>query len=192
MVVGLTGGSGTGKSTACDFFRKRGYIIVDSDKIARKVCEKGEKCFDDIVDAFGTSVLNEDGTLDRAKLGGIVFSNKEKLELLNQITHKYIIQKNMEIIKNNPDANIVLDAPLLFEAGLDKVCHEIICVLSDIKKRAERIMERDLITLEKAMARINSQPDDDFYIERCTHVLYNNTTVGNLVEQLENIYGGEK
>ena len=190
MIIGLTGGSGTGKSTACEYFRNKGFIIVDSDKIARQVCAKGEKCLEEIVEAFGNDILDEDGNLKRKTLGNIVFSNKKKLDILDKITHKHIVLKNMEIIRLNPSSDIVLDAPLLFEAGLGGVCTKTVCVLSDTEKRIERIMARDGISKESALARIKSQPADSFYISLCDYVIYNNSNVADLINQLENIFGG--
>lgn len=190
MVLGLTGGSGTGKSTASKYFSQKGFLVLDSDKIAHKVCTKGEKCMEEIVDAFGEAVVDSDGNLNRAVMREIVFKNKEKLELLNAITHKYIIKENLDIIAANPDKNIVLDAPLLFEAGLGEVCTKTLCVLSDMDKRAERIMLRDGISGESALLRLKSQPEDEFYISRCDYVVYNNGNENDLIVQLDSIFGG--
>ena len=95
------------------------------------------------------------------------------------------------IIEENRNKNIVLDAPLLFEAGLDKVCTDILCVLSDKEKRIERIVNRDNVSPEVAGARINSQPEDSFYLSRCSYAVFNNGDVSSLMEQLDNIFGGQ-
>ena len=192
MILGLTGGSGTGKSTACNYFKKRGYIIVDSDSIAREVCSPGEPCLAEIAEHFGKEILDDKGNLIRPLLGDMVFADKEKLQLLNSITHKYIVDKNKEIIALNPGRNIVLDAPLLFEAGLGSICTQTLCVLSSREKRIERIVARDGILPDKAMARINSQPDDEFYISRCDYTVYNNAGVDELIKALDAIFGGNE
>ena len=190
MILGLTGGSGTGKSTVCKYFEDKGFLIIDSDKIARQVCQKGEKCLEEVVNAFGKEILDEEGNLIRSALAKIVFSDEEKLGLLNSITHKYIVLENMNIIKDNPHRDIVLDAPLLFEAGLGDICTKRLCVLSDRSKRIQRIVERDNILVENATARINSQPEDEFYISRCEYVVYNNSSVEELFEKLGSMFGG--
>ena len=190
MVLGLTGGSGTGKSTASKYFESKGFLVVDSDKIAHKVCTKGEKCMDEIAQAFGEGVKDAHGNLNRAVMREIVFKDKEKLKLLNAITHKYIVRENINIIEENRDKNIVLDAPLLFEAGLGEVCTKTLGVLSDMEKRARRIVLRDGITMENATARLASQPEDEFYISRCDYVVYNNGSEKELTDQLDLIFGG--
>jgi len=191
MVLGLTGGSGTGKSTACEYFKNKGFLVVDSDKIAREVCSKGERCLEEIRLAFGDGVIDEEGNLKRKELGNIVFADSEKLKLLNDITHKYIVERNVNIIEENRNKNIVLDAPLLFEAGLGDICTKKICVLSERKKRIERIMKRDGLSADAAIARISSQPDDEFYISRCDYVVYNNSDEYKLKAMLDNIFGGD-
>ena len=190
MILGLTGGSGTGKSTVCKYFEEKGFLVIDSDKIARQVCQKGEKCLEEVVSAFGKEILDEDGNLIRSALAKIVFSDEKKLSLLNSITHKYIVLENKNIIEENSHRDIVLDAPLLFEAGLGDICTKRLCVLSDRNKRIQRIVERDNISDESATARINSQPEDEFYTSRCEYVVYNNSSREELFGELDRIFGG--
>lgn len=190
MILGLTGGSGTGKSSACKFFEEKGFLIVDMDKVSRKVCQKGEACLDEIVNFFGKDILDENGELIRRKLGDIVFSDKEKLEILNKITHKYIINEAKNFISQNPGKDIVLDAAVLFESGADELCTHTLCVLGSFEKRLSRIMERDSLSKESAKNRILSQPDDSFYISHCDAAIYNNGSIEELHIQLENWFGG--
>ena len=145
---------------------------------------------DEIAQAFGEGVKDAHGNLNRAVMREIVFKDKEKLKLLNAITHKYIVKENINIIEENRDKNIVLDAPLLFEAGLGEVCTKTLGVLSDMEKRARRIVLRDGITMENATARLASQPEDEFYISRCDYVVYNNGSEKELTDQLDLIFGG--
>lgn len=191
MIIGLTGGSGTGKSSACEFFKKKGFLVLDLDKVSRKVCQKGEKCLDEIVDYFGNSIIDENGELIRRKLGDIVFSDKEKLEILNKITHKYIIEETRNFLEENEGKNIVLDAAVLFEAGAQKLCTHTLCVLSSFENRLKRIMERDSISEESAKNRILSQPNDDFYISHCDFAVYNNSGINELYNELEKCFGGD-
>ena len=191
MIIGLTGGSGTGKSSATEFFKKKGFLILDLDKVSRKVCQKGEKCLEEIVKYFGCEILDENGELIRRKLGDIVFSDREKLEILNKITHKYIIAETKSFLKENDGKNIVLDAAVLFEAGAEKLCTHTLCVLSSFENRLKRIMARDNISKESAKNRILSQPDDEYYISRCDTAVYNNSDIDELYESLSKCFGGD-
>lgn len=190
MILGITGGTGTGKTSVCDYFKNQGYVIIDSDAVARKVCAKGTACLKEIVGVFGQDITDSDGNLKRKELGRIVFSDAQKLKTLNCITHKYIIESIKETIRENPDKNIVIDAPLLIESGLDSVCTKILCVLADTDTRLKRIMQRDSLSQTEAQDRILSQPNDDFYISKCDYVLYNNGDFENLSTKLSDIFGG--
>lgn len=188
MILGLTGGSGTGKSSACAFFKERGFLILDLDKTSRAICKKGEKCLDEIAEYFGKDVLDENGELIRRKLGEIVFSDKEKLEMLNKITHKYLIEETKKFISENEGRDIVIDAAVLFEAGADNLCTKTLCILSSEENRINRIIKRDLISEENAKNRIQSQNPDEFYLSRCDDAVYNNSDIKTLYDNLERIY----
>lgn len=172
MIIGVTGPSGAGKSTVTKYLsEKYNYFVIDADKIAREITSKGSPALSEISNNFGSVYITEEGELDRRKLGEFVFSNKEKLEILNKITHKYIIKKIKLLVDNN--RNAIIDAPLLFETGLDTICDKIILVLCDASKRIERIMERDLISYKEADKRINSQNNYEDYISK-SHIIVNN------------------
>ena len=190
MILGITGGTGTGKTSVCQFFKNRGFIVIDSDIVARDVCGKGTDCLGEIADTFGYDILDADGNLKRKELGRIVFSDAEKLETLNKITHKYIARSIKKTIEENADKNILIDAPLLIEAGLDSVCTDTLCVLADKEIRLKRIMQRDSLSLEDAKARIDSQKEDEFYISHCDTAVYNNGELGTLESELLSILGG--
>ncbi len=189
MIIGLTGGSGTGKSTACRFFTDRGFLIIDADEVYANLCKAGSACLDEICEAFGNGVLNDDLSLNRGALSKIVFSDSEKLKTLNSITHKYIIDKIKEIISENNDKNIVIDAPLLLEAGLDKMCDFTVCILADRQKRIERIMLRDNKTFGEAKRRIDSQKDDEFYLSKCDIAVYNDSDEAAMFASLKKELG---
>ncbi len=172
MVIGITGPSGAGKSTITEYLSAEyGYFVIDADKIAREITAKGSPALDEISDEFGNLYITNDGQLDRKSLAKLVFSDKEKLDKLNKITHKYIIQKIKFLAANNK--NSIIDAPLLFETGLDLICDKIILVMCDFQKRVERIMKRDLLTIEEAEKRINSQNNYSEYASKC-HLVVNN------------------
>jgi len=171
MIIGITGGSGVGKSTVSEKFQKRGFLIVDADKIAHRVMDKGTDCLNEVISFFGREYLNSDGTLDRKKLGSLVFSNKELLERLNEITHKYIIKEIEFMVSNTPNA--VIDAAVLFESGLEKMCSKTIFVSCPSDIRLERIMARDNIGREYAENRIKAQQSDEYYREKCDFEIVN-------------------
>lgn len=187
MIIGLTGGSGCGKSLASQFFEKNGFVIFDFDKIARKVCSKGSDCLLELVEFFGDRILTDTKELDRRLLGSIVFGDEEKLCVLNKITHKYILKETENMLKKEEGKNIIFDAPLLFEAGLEKKCDYVICVLSDKEKRIERIASRDNVSKEYAKKRVESQKADSFYENSGDFVLYNNESEDKLYIDLANI-----
>lgn len=189
MIVGITGGSGTGKSTACRFFRENGWFIIDADSVAREVCSKGTRCLGEIKAQFGAGIIDEDGNLKRKELGEIVFSDKSRLDKLNSITHKYIVEEIKNRAKNN-DGNIVIDAPLLLETGLDSLCDKTLCVLADEDIRIKRICKRDMISAETAKNRIASQREDGYYRERCDFSVTNNGTEEELIMETAKIFGG--
>ncbi|MBO7474814.1 MAG: dephospho-CoA kinase [Ruminococcus sp.] len=177
MVVGLTGQTGAGKSTVSKVFASNGFAVIDADQVARKIVEKGTKCLDEIADLFGQSVINEDGTLNRKGLAGIVFSDKSKLEALNTITYPYItgeILRQIRVHSLKGEKLILLDAPTLFESRADDFCEIIISVLADADIRRKRIISRDSLTSEQATKRMNSQLDEDFFRSHSDYIIHNN------------------
>lgn len=184
MIIGLTGGSGSGKSCAASYFNKNGFLILDFDRISREVTMPGSDCVYEIAQAFGNHLISDDGVLNRRALGEIVFADQKKLEILNSITHKYILKKADSIAEANKDRNMVFDAPLLFEAGLNKKCDYIISTLADPQLRIKRICQRDGISCETAKNRISRQPTDEFYLERSDLCVYNNEDILQLEDKL--------
>ncbi|WP_295089278.1 dephospho-CoA kinase [Ruminococcus sp.] len=177
MVVGLTGQTGAGKSTVSKVFAANGFAVIDADQVARKIVEKGTKCLDEISDLFGQIVINEDGTLNRKGLAGIVFSDKSKLEALNTITYPYItgeILRQIRVHSLKGEKLILLDAPTLFESRADDFCEIIISVLADADIREKRIISRDGLTIEQAKRRMNSQLDEEFFRSHSDYIIRNN------------------
>lgn len=173
-VIGLTGMSGAGKSTACKLFRQAGFDIIDCDKICREIVEKGKPCLNEIVSAFGNEILTDDGALNRPALGRIIFSDSDKRLKLNGIMYPYV---SYSIIKRLVYSNAeysVLDAPTLFESGMETVCDIIVSVAADKNILIGRIVKRDNISEESAENRLDSQQDIHFYKERSDFLLMNN------------------
>ncbi len=171
IIIGLTGPTGAGKSSAAALCKKLGVKHIDCDIIARKATEKGEEGLTAVVKAFGYDILNNDGTLNRKALAEKAFKDNESTELLNQ-TLLPIIKKM--VLKEIDCDKVLLDAPTLFESGVDEICDKTVAVLSNKEFRLKRILERDNITKEQALLRINAGKSDDFYKEKCDFVIYNN------------------
>lgn len=186
IVIGLTGGTGSGKSTAALFFEKNGAVIIDADAIARDIVRPGTPALSDIAQTFH-DVLLPNGALDRKKLGSIVFNDDRALARLNSITHTYIIKEIENSLHTSAASITVIDAPLLFECGLERLCDVTIAVLANPSLRISRIMQRDGLTETEAIARINAQPEDDFYRKHCQYILENNNNPSLLEQQLESI-----
>lgn len=187
-VIGLTGGTGSGKSVVSRFLKEMGAVIVDADLVSRQIVEVGKPAYEEIVAYFGKDILQEDGTIFRKKLGEIVFHDEEKLAFLNRCTHTYIVAEmkaQIEQAKAEGTAScIVLDAPLLFEVGLEKFCDAVWVVYADAEVRAQRVMERDGVSHELAMARIANQKSWEEYKAMSDVVLDNSGDLAHLQEQL--------
>jgi len=184
MIIGLTGGSGCGKSCGARVFTKAGFVVFDFDKISREVCAPGSDCLEEIKTYFGNEIILPDGSLNRQALGAIVFADQKLLEILTKITHKYILKETDRLIEMHKGKNLLFDAPLLFESGLDKKCDYVVSILASKELRLERICERDGLDKALALARIQSQPDDDFYLEKSDLCIFNNEDLPSLEQKL--------
>lgn len=146
LLVGLTGGFGSGKSTVASMLEQNGLRIISADKLAREVCEPGTEAFNEIVETFGPEVVAEDGALDRKRLGDVVFANSVLLLQLNHIVHPRVIAREGELVeeyeKSDPDGILVLDVPLLIEAERHRLVDFIVVVNSPADLRFERLKRR--------------------------------------------------
>ena len=186
-IIGLTGGSGTGKGTFAALLRDKGAGWVDADAVYRTLCAENREMLAALDAAFG-GVLDENGALDRPKLARIVFADPAKLRKLNEITLPYIRAASLDEMRAQGDCPFVLyDAPTLFEAGADDLCERIIGVLADTEVRVQRIMARDGLDEAAARARIGAQPDADFYRTWCDYIVENNGDLAHLQRQADAI-----
>ena len=190
-VIGLTGGTGSGKSVVSKSLAAAGAVIVDADKIAHEIILKGESAYQEIIEYYGTGILDAEGNIIRKKLGEIVFNDKEKLVFLNQCTHKYItaeVKRQIAEAKAEGTATaIIVDAPLLLEAKLETVCDLVWVVYAEPEVRAQRVMARDGITYELAKARIANQKSWDEYKAAADAVIDNSKDLPYLEGQLTEI-----
>lgn len=182
-VIGLTGMIASGKSTVSEFLRQRGIVILDADKISHQVILKGQPAFEEIILYFGADCLGADGQIDRRKLGRIVFSETEKLEVLNRIVHPRVTEEILRQLQQQKGV-VVIDAPLLIQAGLDRLCDEIWNVYAEQTLRIARIMARDHLEEEQALARVHSQqvhmPED-----KPVYRIENSGSYETLIEQVK-------
>lgn len=189
-ILGLTGGSGTGKSAACTAFARLGCGVIDADATYRTLCDTCEPMLKEIQNVFG-DVFSTDRKLDRKKLGAIVFADAQKLQQLNAITHPYIRQAARDAFAAYSKRGCLLciyDAPVLFEGQMETLCDKTCAVLAARNTRIARIMARDAITEEYAALRIDAQKDDAFYRERCDYVVQNDADLDTLYTQVRKIY----
>jgi dephospho-CoA kinase len=160
IVIGLTGGIASGKSTISDLLRELGATVIDVDLVGRDVVSQGSNAYNRIIESFGRDILMPDESINRKMLGNIVFSDSEKLKLLNEITHPAIIEKVKTIIEDlrqQQKKAVVIDAAILIEMGLDRYVDCVWLVAADIETQLSRIMERDMLSNKNAMNRINAQ-----------------------------------
>lgn len=184
MIIGLTGGIGTGKSAASKELKAHGYEIIDADEIYAELTKPGMPLVKELADAFG-DVLTEDGELDRVKLSNIALGNP----LLNTITHKAIsaeIEKRLEEYKGK---NVVLDLPLLFESGYDKRCDEVWSIISTEEDRIKRILERGT-NVEEIKRRMKLQVSDEERIKKSDVVIENYGTREEFIEKIRGLING--
>lgn len=194
IIIGLTGPSGAGKSTLCEKFEELKIPCVNTDDVYHNITSTPSSCLNELRETFGNGIINEQGTLNRAELAKLVFegnASKDNLEMLNTITHKYVWEATNEILTKHIKHGkkvAVIDAPALFSSKVFVgACNFTISVLCDKEIRIERIMKRDNISYEKALARINSQPNDDFFIKSSDYVITNCGDPDGMINQLYSI-----
>ncbi len=183
-ILGLTGPTGAGKGAVGAMLTKRGAQVIDTDRLAREVVEKGSECLRQLAAHFGDDILHADGTLDRAALAAKAFASPAEKAALEAITHPAIIARTQDILASSEAPFAVIDAPLLFESGMDALCDVTLAVLAPAELRLSRILARDGITEAAARQRMNAQPDDAFYRERADHILINDGDEAQLLKRL--------
>ena len=161
ILVGLTGGVATGKSTVAKMFKQCGAIIIDADQLARNVVKPGKSAWREIVTLFGKTVLNPDRSLDRQALGSIVFRNRTKRRQLERIIHPRVAREQKRLVrriaKRKPHAVVIYEVPLLFEAGVDKRVDKTIVVTANRETQVARLKKRNSLSRAEAIRRIQAQ-----------------------------------
>lgn len=187
MLIGITGSSGSGKSTVSEEFVKCGIPVIDADLVSREVVAPGKPALLKIAEVFGSEYISSEGTLCRKELGRLVFSDREALARLNTLLMPYIDAEMRRKIAECDATIVALDAPLLIEYGMDKQCDFVIAVVAEEEKRNQRLQKRDFLSEQEIGNRILSQNKDKFYLEKADYIVYNNSTRENLVRQIRKI-----
>ena len=191
-IIGLCGGSGSGKGMVSSLFVKAGIPVIDADAVYHELTAKSSDCLLALCEEFGDGILSG-GALNRKALADIVFSSSDapkKRKRLNEISHSFIlseIERRLRSFEKEGIKLAVVDAPLLFESGFDKKCDITVAVISDEDTRISRIMFRDNLTEEEAARRIKAQISNSELIERSDFQIYNNGTVEDLTESMHEL-----
>lgn len=173
MIIGITGGTGCGKTTALKVFEELGGLVLDCDQIYHRLLKTDKALLQSIESSFPGTVQN--GELDRKKLGKLVFSNEKKLKELNSITHQAVKAEVLRLLRGNHKP-VAIDAIGLFEGGLAELCDTTVAITAPEACRAARLMNREGITEEYALSRIRAQRSQEEFIALCQHRLHNDGT----------------
>ncbi|MBQ3078763.1 MAG: dephospho-CoA kinase [Clostridia bacterium] len=190
-IVGLTGGIASGKSEAARHLESIGARCLDADAISRSMTAPGGPLLPKLREVFGDEVFNEDGTLNRRKLGDIVFSDPLQRRILDSITHPAIQKAMMDDVEKAEAEGVpivILNVPLLFETGMDALCDETWLISLDYERQLERLVKRDGLTEEQAEARINSQMSLEEKEAHATVIIDNRRTVEKMCAELTSLY----
>lgn len=185
-IVGLTGPTGSGKSEVARVWKAAHFPMIDADVLARRVVEPGQPALAKLVAEFSEDILHDDGTLNRRQLAKRAFATPQDTEKLNAITHPYILELIHNILmqfEQMRERLAVIDAPLLFESGLDAACDLTVAVVAPADKRMERIRLRDDLTEAQARARMAAQQEEDYYTSRAAITLHNDGDLDALHKQ---------
>lgn len=189
-ILGITGPTGSGKSTLCSELNRIGYNIIDCDKLNKEIQENDSSVQEKMRKCFGNSIFDNNGamTVNRKALAKIAFSSKVEMNKLTSIIYPEIIKKIISIANDlKGNSILIIDAPTLFESGIDVICDKTLSIISPRNLRLDRIMKRDNINLEQAKLRMNFQMNDEFYINKSDFVLDGSAKIEHLLENVLNI-----
>lgn len=193
LVVGLTGGIASGKSTVSNMLKEMGITVIDADVESRLAVQYGEPAYKQIIDNFGEEILLPNGEIDRQKLGSIIFHDEQKRQLLNQIVHPEVRRRmndKKDVALKNNEKIVILDIPLLFESKLSNMVDRTLLVYVERTVQLTRLMERNHLSEEEAEARIQSQMPLAEKIKLADTIINNNGQLAETKRQLEEILTG--
>jgi dephospho-CoA kinase len=188
----VTGNISSGKSTVAKALEQHGAVVVDADQLARDVVEAGTKTLERLVGAFGEEILQSDGSLNRERLGQMVFADTKVRATLNQIVHPEIARKSIEVLQRLRERDdiplVVYEAPLLFEVGAETRVDKVLVVKIDSKEQLKRLMSRDHLGEVEAKQRIAAQMSQDKKLARADYVIDNSGTISDVLLQVEKLW----
>lgn len=189
--IGLTGGIGTGKSTVSEYLKEKGCVIIDADLLSKEMTQKGSPALDEIKRSFGEKYISKEGNLERKLLGDLVFYNPEALAKLQTIITKKVEEKIDSILKQlkerDNDDIVVIDAPLLFECGMESVADENWLITADMSVRIQRVKKRDGLSEKQISDRINNQMSEEEKRGKSRCIIDNSGTVEELYRKVDKI-----
>ncbi len=185
LLVALTGSIASGKSLVSEWFRKRKYQVISSDKIGHEVLQDSQ-VKEILRDRYGNRIINA-GIIDRKQLGSIIFADPREKDFLNNLTHPLILERLQKIIDTSLEEIIIFEIPLLFENNLETCFDLIITVSASVELRRGRIIERDLLSSTEAELRIGSQMEDELKVQNADISIENNSSIEDLYRQLEKV-----
>jgi len=192
LTIGLTGGIATGKSYILGVLGELGCDVIDADAVARQVVEPGQPTFEEIVAHFGREILDAEGAIDRAKLGGIVFADKAEREKLNSIVHPRVYETQAkwlaDVAARNPEAIAVVDAALMIETGSYRRFDKVIVVWCDPQLQLERLMARNNLSPDEAAARIAAQMPAEEKLKYADYCIDTSKGFEDTRRQVESLY----
>lgn len=184
VIIGLTGGIGSGKSTAAVCFQSFGIPVLDADTFAREALEPETSCYWKTLECFGEEFFKEDGTIDRKRLAETVFKDEKRRLELNRIVHPYVLDRMRKESQRIASQSVIWEVPLLFESGFDSCCDITVAVLCREDLRIRRICARDGVSIEQAQDRIRAQISDEKRAALADEVLYNEGTEQELMHKV--------
>ncbi len=187
VIVGITGGISSGKSTISNYLIKNGYFVIDADEISHKITEKGNAALEKIREAFGNDVFTLSNELNRQALGNKIFADEQKRKELNDIIHPVVLNEIKNIISSSSEELIFIDVPLLFEAKYNEICDYTIVVYVDYDIQIDRLCKRNNISVSDAKIRIEAQMPLSEKIKLADYVINNASTEEESYNQLEKI-----
>lgn len=192
LKIGLTGGIGCGKTTAAERFAALGARVYHADEISRHALDPCNDCYSRTIETFGMDIVRDDGTIDRRRLGEIVFADELKRRALNDIIHPYVINELLvsaeRDLGDDPNGIAVFEVPLLFESEMDRQMDANIVVVCDEETRIRRVMERDQLTRAQVLSRMRAQMPEEEKRNRADYILENNGPQESLLSQVDALY----
>ncbi len=192
-IIGITGGIGSGKTTASEYLKSRGFHVIDADRIGHEIMQPGMPVLIELAMVFGGDILDDNGVLNRKKLAEAAFADPQNKKMLDSITHKEIfeeIRRRMDILSDQGVKIVFLDAALLFETGLENTCEQTWLIDAEDKIRIKRAMDRDGSTRDQVLARLKNQMSSEEKRKRASHIIDNSGDLEQLYKQLDVLISG--